>query len=362
MPADPLTQVRDMAVAGGVVLAVAVPVAAGCAVVAQQLGRRVVPRWRHQHSPWTGFDILFLFFWQQLLTAAALSGLTAVGFFHRVYGPEFPTPALVPNPLGAAGGGAAGPAVKELMRPFQTTGGLWAMTLAVPLTLLTAWGLRALVHGDRWVPAVRELPGRVALGFAAWVVVTPAVFVVYFATLVAAGHLGVEPDQHPLSRMGVGGGLLDRIIFGVAVCFVTPLGEEFIFRGLMVRWAAGRRYRPWALIAASGLAALLPGLSGESVAAPTAFIVVLAVGLYLLHQFGLAAWPRFPVRTVAAVYASAAVFAAAHSAVWPTPVPLFALGLALGYLAARAGGIAACVTLHGLFNAVSFVYLLRGGT
>ena len=33
----------------------------------------------------------------------------------------------------------------------------------------------------------------------------------------------------------------------------------------------------------------------------------------------------------------------------------------LGYAAARTRGIVACVVIHGLFNAISFVYLLRGG-
>ena len=50
------------------------------------------------------------------------------------------------------------------------------------------------------------------------------------------------------------------------------------------------------------------------------------------------------------------------SVVWPSPVPLFVLGVALGYLATRTNRIAACAVLHGLFNAVSYVYVLRGGS
>jgi membrane protease YdiL (CAAX protease family) len=63
-------------------------------------------------------------------------------------------------------------------------------------------------------------------------------------------------------------------------------------------------------------------------------------------------------RTAGAVYASAALFAAVHSSVWPSPVPLFALGLGLGYLAVRTRGILVPVIVHGLFNAVSAVYVL----
>ena len=49
-----------------------------------------------------------------------------------------------------------------------------------------------------------------------------------------------------------------------------------------------------------------------------------------------------------------------HASVWPSPVPLFLLGLALGAVAVRTGGVLAGTVLHGLFNAVSLVYLLRG--
>jgi membrane protease YdiL (CAAX protease family) len=41
-------------------------------------------------------------------------------------------------------------------------------------------------------------------------------------------------------------------------------------------------------------------------------------------------------------------------------VPLFVLGLGLGYLVARTGSILPAVVLHGFFNAVSAVLVLRG--
>ena len=48
-----------------------------------------------------------------------------------------------------------------------------------------------------------------------------------------------------------------------------------------------------------------------------------------------AAWRRH----IRGVYVSAAFFALVHSAVWPTPIPLFFLGLGLGWLAVRTRGI-----------------------
>ena len=62
----------------------------------------------------------------------------------------------------------------------------------------------------------------------------------------------------------------------------------------------------------------------------------------------------------AAIYATSVLFASAHD-VWPTPIPLFAFSLILGWLAVRTGGVTASIVVHGLLNTVSALYVLRGG-
>jgi membrane protease YdiL (CAAX protease family) len=52
------------------------------------------------------------------------------------------------------------------------------------------------------------------------------------------------------------------------------------------------------------------------------------------------------------------LFAAMHSSVWPTPVALLVLGLALGTLAARTKSLVGPIVVHALFNAVTCVGLL----
>jgi membrane protease YdiL (CAAX protease family) len=89
--------------------------------------------------------------------------------------------------------------------------------------------------------------------------------------------------------------------------------------------------------------------------AALAFAAVLAVGLAAVWRF-----VRAGARRTRAVYATAALFALVHST-WPNPIPLFVLGLGLGWLAVRTNGVLVPILVHGLFNAVSAVFLLRGG-
>ena len=89
------------------------------------------------------------------------------------------------------------------------------------------------------------------------------------------------------------------------------------------------------------------------------FVILTALGLLLLQQFGH--WGRLPGRATAAIWSSAALFGAIHITVWPTPIPLFVLGLPLGYLALRTGSWISCAAFHGLFNGISTLYLLLGG-
>jgi membrane protease YdiL (CAAX protease family) len=155
--------------------------------------------------------------------------------------------------------------------------------------------------------------------------------------------------------------LSEQVLFGLIVCYFTPLAEEVLFRGLFIGWTGGRWYRPWALLALAVIPAAAASVGPDGKASPLLFVATMAIGLSVIQRIGLFR-PAFPSRTVVSIYATAALFAAAHSRVWPSPVPLFVLGIALGYLATRTNRIAACVVLHGLFNAVSFVYVLRGGS
>src|SRR5262249_39120688 len=136
--------------------------------------------------------------------------------------------------------------------------------------------------------------------------------------------------------------------------------EELYFRGILLPWALRRQARAWSvLLAAVALVGALCYSTNPSPAAltrgPFLFIVGLAGG-----GAGPGAFLRAERPTLGGIYASAALFAAVHSTVWPTPIPLFVLGLGLGYLAVRTRGVLVPAVVHGLFNVVSALFVLTG--
>ncbi|MFO0825289.1 MAG: CPBP family intramembrane glutamic endopeptidase [Gemmataceae bacterium] len=158
------------------------------------------------------------------------------------------------------------------------------------------------------------------------------------------------------------------VLFMLSVCVAAPLMEEILFRGRPLAvgdWCPGTRcgtaersaagppaFRPWLVM---GFAVLMSATRGS--AGPVVFAGVLTVGLAVV--WGTVQRGK---RHIRGVYGSAAMFAMVHSAVWPSPIPLFFLGLGLGWCAVRTRGVLVPAMVHGLFNAVSAVYVLRGGT
>jgi membrane protease YdiL (CAAX protease family) len=68
--------------------------------------------------------------------------------------------------------------------------------------------------------------------------------------------------------------------------------------------------------------------------------------------------PERSINATRAIYGTSLLFAAFHSTVWPSPIPLFVLALGLGWLAYRTQSLIGPFVMHGLFNAVSCVVLL----
>jgi membrane protease YdiL (CAAX protease family) len=323
--------------AGGLVAAVAVPVAA---VAALRRRDRVCPRWRVIPVTWDG-PLIFVFFIGYYLGLTALvSALERVGFFHVAY------PNGIPAPQSPEHAARAASHLKQM----------WAGILFLPAFLLAAGVVHVAVYRRTIRPdeEARRLQQTIVFGVVGWLTVG---WLSYGVNLLAQAVMqagGQTPDDHPLVQLGWRGDGYGGAVFVLSACVVAPVLEEFLFRGLLVPWAGGRWYRPWILLAA---AAGLSSTAGNWTPAALGFVAALGVVQLLIQRFS----SILPKRTVLAIWSSSVLFAAAHSTVWPTPIPLFVLGLGLGYLAARTRSWAAPAACHVLFNATSFVFLVLRG-
>ncbi len=343
---------------------------------------------RNEPAPWTGRDLavaLFLvyIFWPAL----SFQLLQSSGFFDRLYGADV-VALRVPKDRGAeppgereavrtrlaflAGPGAARlDAVEaEARRMAIIRLNAWAQAVAFPLQALTVpvvfFALSGVSPGR--IGLTRRRLGRNLLaGVGAWILITPLVFGVHWAVLDLFHRADPEAVQeHALTRLALQGPTrTEWALLAFSAVVAAPVLEEIIFRGALQPWFAGLPNGGHAAMAAALAAALVMRQSqlaeawrhgGEGLltaALPALFVLALA-------PFYLAVARRPPRPDSPAVFGTALLFASMHATVWPTPVPLFVLGLGLGALASRTGSLVGPMVLHGLFNAVSVAALALG--
>ncbi len=382
MPADLSNELMRMVTCGLGVAAVAVPVGFIAWRIALRTGEPLLPRPKPWRVPWTGFEVFVAFFLANALVPLVLSSvLSQSGFYQRVYGQGFFPSADAPGPsfesqAAVLGGPAAATAV-ERKAEAAAVRVLWVGLLSLPVQIgILLGGLRLLWPQTHLIPAWRSIPARVALAAFAWVVLTPVVLIIHMAVNVIFTELGWAPTEHPLSRLAGSRPLLDQVLFFLQAAVAAPVVEEILFRGALLGWLVGGRSRfdrtagasrrppadrrVWPVLVIGVVMALAMSPDGFSLLTPTRGAVIFAAVL-LLGWIGLRQLIR-KKRTLGAIYASAALFAVVHSEVWPTPLPLFVLGLGLGWLAVRTRGVLVPAIVHGLFNAVSVLFVLRSVT
>jgi membrane protease YdiL (CAAX protease family) len=233
--------------------------------------------------------------------------------------------------------------------------------LALPVQLAAILGICRLWRNAQPYQlglTTHRLRQNVLAGFIGWFLLTPTVLACSYAVKELFTHiLPTEIQTHALLKLSRTG--WDPFLMLFTAVVYAPLIEEILFRGLLQPWLMRRAWGGLVgLGMALGLALLVRmdalfssyatrdwgGIAKDLL--PAAFVVVMAPG-YLLSK-------RFKRPEVAgAIYGSALVFAAAHSAVWPDPVPLFVLALGLGWLAYRTQSLVGSIVLHALFNGVA---------
>jgi membrane protease YdiL (CAAX protease family) len=190
----------------------------------------------------------------------------------------------------------------------------------------------------------------------------PLVYGIHFAA--TAAYIVIHkspPPEHPLLQLGTRHpSILEMAVILEAAVIAAPVLEEFLFRGLLLPWTAAKPWAPLFLYATAMMFAILFGQQLEAPARLEPPIFVLAMGILMLI------WPSLVrsiipnPRTARAIFATALVFAIAHTPVWPYPVALFFMGLALGYLFWRTQSLLGPILFHSFFNAIACLVLLLG--
>ena len=313
--------------------------------------RRLLPPQRVRATPWSGAEVLlalllFRLFWP----AVGLVIVEKTELLRWIYG----------DSLAPVAGDDASQKLTLLRQNF------WAATLSFPFALASVLLLFRWLSGTRLYQlglTTQRLLQNVAIGIAVWVVFTPFLYVLNQVLGAAFKHwLNLNPDRHPLINLGLSPFGIDWALIVFSAVVAAPVTEELLFRGILQPWLARR---PWAAdltLCGAGLMAFLNRASQITEAGgqpgllplvnellPLLFVLVMVPGYLCLRIM------RQPL--AGAIYATALLFGAAHSFTWPTPIPLFILGLALGVIAYRTQSLIGPVVFHALFNGVACVLL-----
>jgi membrane protease YdiL (CAAX protease family) len=315
--------------------------------------RRLLPPQRHRAVPWNGAEICAAFLVMLFLPGVVASALGQTEFFQLVYGSE---------------------ASSEPRRQ------LWISALSLPMAIgLILLILRYLGHA-KWYQLgfhqARLLPDLVG-GYLVWLVLTPVVLSLYCLIL-----LFIPPESHTLIKLvqehpsPIEWGLL---VFQAVLA--APILEELIFRGVLQFWLTRKvNGGHAAVVGALAIASLFSearftkDASVVQALAPVGFVLLMLPPYVLVSLIlGTVRRPRSPlladwiwekhpetscVTTFQAIYGTALLFAAFHSSVWPSPIPLFLLGLGLGWLAYRTQSLIGPIVVHALFNSVACLTLI----
>jgi membrane protease YdiL (CAAX protease family) len=326
--------------------------AVGGAVLLRRRGVQLLPLQRWRAVPWYGITIGFLVPLWQLSGGFFGDLLRGIGWLSYLYGPEF-------LPAFKSKSGLA----------FRLAGvrySLWASLAAFPF--LVWFVLRVLRQFHGALPyqlglTMHRFGKNVLLGFLVWLAVITPIYLVHMLVTNAYGQWVGHPEPHPLEELAKHTPYRSEwLLIVVTAVAIAPFLEELFFRGLMLPWATWDEQRSDWLMFWSFVVPLISRADGirnglhehawtelSIELQPAAFALLLIAGYILLRRRGR------PVGC--AIYSTAALFACFHATVWPSPVPLFLLGVVLAWSASRTQSLVPPITIHALFNSVACVML-----
>jgi membrane protease YdiL (CAAX protease family) len=206
---------------------------------------------------------------------------------------------------------------------------------------------------------------NVLLGFLSWLVLTPGILFLNVLTQQIYELLTpFKPEPHPIQKLMQDSPVpIDWVVTVLTAIVAAPLVEELIYRGVLQQWLRCLAVRSDVIVGVSVVLAVFSRQNGNANAVsetehemalmkfqPLIFVAAL-IPIYLYIRSS----QRNPAP--GAIFASSLLFAIAHAMVWPSPIPLFPLGLALGWLAYRTQSLVPGIVFHMLFNGVALLGL-----
>jgi membrane protease YdiL (CAAX protease family) len=246
---------------------------------------------------------------------------------------------------------------------------LWVSALAFPLNIATILLIPMLARKAQPYQlglTRRRWAWNLAASILFFVAITPPVYAVnYVADRLVTQVSHQEPVKHPFDEITQqADSKAEWILVGFAVLFVAPVYEELFFRGILQGWLSQRAWGGFgAFLIALFLSVLFNWNHLQSAwtsrdwtalaqeLQPLGFVLATCPALVMIHKL------KKP-GVAGAIYGSGLLFAIAHTSVWPSPIPLFFLGLGLGWLAFRSQSLVGPFMVHSLFNAVGFLLMI----
>ncbi|MBY0522152.1 MAG: CPBP family intramembrane metalloprotease [Gemmataceae bacterium] len=325
-------------------------VTAGVAFTLRRFGVHLLPPQRQRDVPWTGYELFGVAAVHILAQAFAGSFLVASGLLVQIYGPD-----SLANFESAKGDAA-------------NRVGLWSMVVSFPLQLAGILLLLRAASGTRPYQlglTTHRAGFNVLIGVLSWASVTPLVLALNELVSVAYKHwLEGPPEPHMLEELVKGNPLPVEwgLVFFTAIV-AAPIMEELMFRGVLLRWATVLPTGADVIMGFCVLIAVAARMDTIQDAMRLDDWSALQLELQpmvfaLVALFGYL-WVRVAWQSTVAggICASALLFALVHPN-WPTPIPLFALGLYLGWLSYRTQSLIPSMVMHALFNSIACAELL----
>ncbi len=168
-----------------------------------------------------------------------------------------------------------------------------------------------------------------------------------------------QESQHPLVKMVQEGGadISVLILASIAAVVVAPICEELVFRLLLQGWLEKREDKRLGWRTPEAVESIVDQTSDSGADLPSTSVDITTEPTS--HSEPPLRGPANLPHGWLPIIITAVLFGLAHTGYGPEPIPLFFLGLVLGYLYQRTHRIVPCIITHAIFNLFTVILLWR---